>query len=234
MSELFKNSPKENGDSQWISISDLMSVLMMIFLFIAISYMMDVVKEKDKIKEIAVAYNTLQTELYDDLMKEFNHDIDKWNAEINKETLSVKFNAPEVLFNSGSSVLKRKFKEILDNFFPRYIKILTKEQYSNDIVEIRIEGHTSSEWRIDVPNDRAYFYNMKLSQDRTRKVLEYVLTNKKLEEKKWVKNRLTANGLSSSKPIVVNNIEDKKKSRRVEFRVRTNAESRMIKILTSN
>lgn len=228
------NISNENGDNQWISISDLMSVLMMIFLFIAISYMMDVVKEKDKIKEVAIAYNTLQTELYEDLVVEFEKDINIWNAEIDKETLSIKFNAPEVLFNSGSSVLKKDFKKILNNFFPRYIKILTKEQYINDIVEVRIEGHTSSEWSVNVSKDKGYFLNMQLSQDRTRKVLKHVLTDKKLDKKEWVRNRLTANGLSSSKLIFKNNIEDKEKSRRVEFRVRTNAESRMIKILTTN
>jgi len=233
MSNSLKNS-KESSDSQWISISDLMSVLMMIFLFIAISYMMDVVKEKDKIKEIAVAYNNLQTKLYDDLKLEFDKDIIKWNAEIDKQTLSVKFNAPEVLFNTGSSILKKDFKKILDDFFPRYIKILTKKEYNNDIVEIRIEGHTSSEWKLNVSKDEAYFFNMNLSQDRTRKVLEYVLNNKELNSKEWAKTKLTANGLSSSKPILKNGIEDKEKSRRVEFRVRTNAESRMVKILTSN
>ena len=195
---------------------------------------MDVVKEKDKIKEIAVAYNNLQTKLYDDLKLEFDKDIIKWNAEIDKQTLSVKFNAPEVLFNTGSSILKKDFKKILDDFFPRYIKILTKKEYNNDIVEIRIEGHTSSEWKLNVSKDEAYFYNMNLSQDRTRKVLEYVLNNKELNSKEWAKTKLTANGLSSSKPILKNGIEDKEKSRRVEFRVRTNAESRMVKILTSN
>ena len=63
---------------------------------------------------------------------------------------------------------------------------------------------------------------------------EYVLNNKELNSKEWAKTKLTANGLSSSKPILKNGIEDKEKSRRVEFRVRTNAESRMVKILTSN
>ena len=49
----------EDGD-HWISISDMMSGLMMVFLFIAISYMINVVREKDKIKEIAITYNKLQ------------------------------------------------------------------------------------------------------------------------------------------------------------------------------
>lgn len=232
MGELFKNS--ESSDSQWISISDLMSVLMMIFLFIAISYMMDVVKEKDKIKEIAVTYSMLQTDLYEDLSSEFELDMSKWNAEIDKQTLSIKFNAPEVLFAPGSSKLRASFKEILDDFFPRYVKILNNEKYINDIVEIRIEGHTSSEWSLDIPKEQAYFYNMELSQDRTRKVLEYVLFQKELENADWIRERLTANGLSSSKPVINNGTEDKAKSRRVEFRVRTNAESRMVKILTAD
>lgn len=197
--------------------------------------MLTVIKEKDKIKEIAVTYNKLQTELYDDLMTEFKNDLDNWNAEIDKQTLSVKFEAPEVLFASGSSTLQPKFKEILDDFFPRYVNILTNEKYESDIEEIRIEGHTSSEWSIEVPAEQAYFYNMELSQDRTRKVLEFVLRNEKLDgDKNWIRDRLTANGLASSKLISSNGIEDKEKSRRVEFRVRTNAEKRIVKILSSD
>lgn len=223
------------NDSQWISISDLMSVLMMIFLFIAVSYMLNIVKDKNKIKEIAVTYNKLQNELYEDLMNEFKGDLTKWNADIDRQTLSVKFEAPEVLFQSGSSTLKPVFKEILSDFFPRYIGILSNEKYKKDIEEIRIEGHTSSEWSYKVSENEAYFNNMELSQNRTRKVLEFVLTNRKINNKTdWVKERLTANGLSSSKLIFSNEKEDKEKSRRVEFRIRTNAEKRMVKIISAS
>jgi outer membrane protein OmpA-like peptidoglycan-associated protein len=223
---------KENGENQWVSISDLMSVLMMVFLFISITYMLNVTNERDKIKEVAVTYNKLQNELYDDLIIEFKDDLDNWNANIDKQTLSFRFESPEVLFTTGSSALQPRFKNILDDFFPRYVNILTNEKYKSDIEEIRIEGHTSSEWSFDVLEEQAYFYNMELSQDRTRKVLEYVLSDWKIEKnKKWIKDRLTANGLSSSKIVQVNGIENKERSRRVEFRVRTNAEKRIIKIL---
>ncbi|MDR2409297.1 MAG: OmpA family protein [Bacteroidales bacterium] len=193
--------------------------------------MFNVKREKDTIKEIAITYNKLQTELYEDLIIEFRDDLDKWNATVNKTTLSIRFESPEVLFSSGSSELQVKFQNILNDFFPRYILILTSEKYKNDIEEIRIEGHTSSEWSFDVPEDDAYFYNMELSQDRTRKVLEFVLKNQK-ENKDWIRQRLTANGLSSSKLIFDYEKEDKEKSRRVEFRVRTNAEKRIVKILS--
>ncbi|MDR0385235.1 MAG: OmpA family protein [Prevotellaceae bacterium] len=220
------------SENQWVSISDLMSVLMMVFLFISITYMLNVAGERDKIKEVAVTYNKLQNELYDDLMTEFKNDLGEWNANIDKRTLSFRFESPEVLFTMGSSTLQPRFKNILDSFFFRYVNILTNEKYKPDVEEIRIEGHTSSEWSFDAPDDQAYFYNMELSQDRTRKVLEYVLSDIRIEENRgWIKERLTANGLSSSKIVRINGIEDKERSRRVEFRVRTNAEKRIVKIL---
>lgn len=226
------HSKKDNGE-YWISISDMMSGLMMVFLFISIAYMINVVKERDTIKEIAITYNRLQNDLYYDLFNEFKNDLEKWNAIIDRQSLSVRFEAPEVLFQKGSYQLQEKFKSILNDFFPRYLAILTNEKYKNDIEEIRIEGHTSSEWQVDVSPDIAYFLNMKLSQDRTRSVLEYVMNLPQVSnQNEWLKNYLTANGLSSSKLIMRDGIEDKDKSRRVEFRVKTNSEKRIVKIIS--
>ena len=105
----------------------------------------------------------------------------------------------------------------------------------DDIAEIRIEGHTSSEWTENTSPEAAYIHNMKLSQGRTRSVLEYVLQIPSIKQSQtiqdWLKLHLTANGLSSSKLIAPNGIENKKESRRVEFRVRTNAEKRIVEII---
>jgi outer membrane protein OmpA-like peptidoglycan-associated protein len=224
---------KKDSESQWVSISDLMSVLMMIFLFVSVTYMLDVTKERNAIKEIAVTYDRLQNELYNDLYTEFKSDLRKWNADIDKQTLSVRFEAPDVLFTAGSSELQERFKEILNDFFPRYSAILTGEKYRDDVEEIRIEGHTSSEWSDEATPDEAYFNNMELSQDRTRVVLGYVLDNSSIKDKEWIRDRLTANGLSSSKKkLNADGTENLEKSRRVEFRVRTNAEKRIVKIIT--
>ena len=87
------------------------------------------------------------------------------------------------------------------NFFPRYIRILSIPKYKENIEEIRIEGHTSSEWLNEIDSDRSYFKNMELSQDRTRSVLEYVLILVEGRQKEWCRTRITANGLSSSKLI---------------------------------
>ncbi len=214
-----------------------MSGLMMIFLFIAVSYMLKVIKEKEQIKEIAVTYSRLQTDLYNDLEQEFRKDLPKWKAVIDRQSLSVRFESPDVLFEQGKYVIKPVFCEILADFFPRYASILTSRKDREDIEEIRIEGHTSSEWREDVVPDLAYLLNMELSQDRTRSVLEYVLSlsdERVSKEKDWLKKYLTANGLSSSKLILSGQDEDEIASRRVEFRVRTNAEKRIVKIVADS
>lgn len=235
MSKFFKSKPHDA--EHWISISDMMSGLMMIFLFIAVSYMLKILREKEQIKEIAVTYNRLQTDLYTDLEREFHDDLPKWNAVIDRQSLSVRFESPDVLFERGDFVIKPVFRDILADFFPRYVSILTGKKYRDDIDEIRIEGHTSSEWRFDVPSDMAYLRNMELSQNRTRSVLDYVLSlsnDRVSTQKDWLRKYLTANGLSSSKLILVDGAEDKAASRRVEFRVRTNAEKRIVKIISDS
>ena len=75
---------------------------------------------------------------------------------------------------------------------------------------------------------------MKLSQDRTRSVLEYVLDLDISDaQRKWIQELLTANGLSSSKPIYKNSREDQDQSRRVEFRIVMNAEIQLKNIATT-
>jgi outer membrane protein OmpA-like peptidoglycan-associated protein len=79
----------------------------------------------------------------------------------------------------------------------------------------------------------AYFANMALSQDRTRAVLEYSLTQTQLAPalKEWARKRITANGLSSSRPREIDGREDKDASRRVEFRVLTKAKEQLLRIV---
>ena len=73
---------KQEDESQWLPISDLMSVLMMVFIIISVFYMLQVVKDKKRIEEIAITYNKLQNNLFKDLNTEFSSDLTNWNAEI--------------------------------------------------------------------------------------------------------------------------------------------------------
>lgn len=185
-----------------------------------------------QIKEIAVAYQELQEDLYTDLYNEFKDDLSRWKAEIDKETLTIRFLEPSVLFKVNSDTVTSRFQDILIEFFPRYILILNSPKYMDSIDEIRIEGHTSSEWTRQVDAELAYFLNMKLSQDRTRSVLEYCLGligDPSL--KTWTRKYLTTNGLSSSHLVLVDGIENRELSRRVEFRTKTAAEKKVVEII---
>jgi hypothetical protein len=65
------------------------------------------------------------------------------------------------------AALKPQFARILDDFFPRYARILASQKYRESIEEIRVEGHTSTIWAVISSADVAYFRNMELSQGRT-------------------------------------------------------------------
>jgi outer membrane protein OmpA-like peptidoglycan-associated protein len=220
-------------ESHWIPLSDLMTGLMVIFLLIAVSYMMQVEADAARIKNVAVAYSEIKDALFEDLNREFQKDLPKWNAQLLKSDLTIRFSEPEVLFATGSSELKPEFQAILRDFFPRYVRILTSRKYRDSISEVRIEGHTSSDWNGVASTEDAYFLNMELSQARTRSTLAYVMSlPADRDQIAWLRKYVTANGLSSSR-LILNDKgeEDVARSRRVEFRVRTDAETRLAKIL---
>lgn len=227
-----KNKSSHVKEDYWIPLSDLMTGLMMIFMLIAISYMIKMEDETKKIKNVAIIYDEMRVQLYDELNVEFKQDLIKWDAQLDTN-LMIRFKNPNVLFDTGQASLKPKFTEILDNFFPRYIKILSSKKYKDSIEEVRIEGHTSSVWSVSTPENQAYFLNMELSQSRTRSVLQHILLLPQIEKhQQWLKEHLTANGLSSSKILYdLHGQENKEGSQRVEFIVRTNADARIADIL---
>lgn len=265
MRKILKQKGTAAQEEHWIPLSDLMTGLMMIFMLIAIVFMLNVESDAKRIKEaahrteeqaklseeqakiaeeqakiakkqaeliksLASIYDQMRIQLYHDLYSEFQNDLPKWQAVLLRD-LTIRFQEPEVLFKTGDSVPKPRFLEILNEFFPRYVRVLSSDKYKNALEEIRVEGHTSSIWK-DVSEDQAYSANMQLSQSRTRVVLDYVLNLPGVSsEKIWLKSLVTANGLSSSKLIFRNNKEDIKASQRVEFKVRTNADERIADIL---
>ncbi len=217
----------------------MMAGLMVIFLFIAIVFIRTKLEESreiaalnERMASVAVLWEGTEDRLYEELKREFAPDLKHWNAEIFRETLSVRFNEPRILFDTNEARVKPEFQTILSNFFPRYVRILHSDVFRDYIEEIRIEGHTSSVWQGASSEDEAYIKNMALSQGRTREVLEYCLSlPQDIGWRGWTRARLTANGLSSSQLVTTNEGEDPARSRRVEFRVRTNAADQIAKIL---
>lgn len=220
--------------NEWISISDMMSGLMMVFLFISIAFIVQIQDDQESIKEIVMTYRQSQQSLNKDLHKEFKNELDKWGAEITKDNI-FRFNSPEVLFEVGSSQMSNQFKLILDDFFPRYINLLTSAKYKDEIDEIKIEGHTSNKWGNINSRSSIYLNNMQLSQNRANNVLTYCYQSRNqviFNNKEWLEKKFRANGMAFAKLIYrENGNQDIERSRRVEFRVLTNAQEKIYKII---
>jgi len=243
-------------DSQWIGFTDIMSAVMMVFLFIAVAFMLKVEAEKEilekrkldaeektkelqaiqsKVKTIAMTYQKSQLDLNSDLHREFDKDLHRWNAEITDDN-RIRFKAPDILFTAGSSELSERFKEILNELFPRYVRILKSPKYVNEIDEIKIEGHTSYGWGNTRNLDYIYRKNLELSQKRASTVVDYCLDLYSTKSDKWwLIDRFRANGMAFAKPIFKYTNGKKRMnyelSRRVEIVVTTKSAEKIFKII---
>ena len=212
-----------------------MSGLMVVFLCIAVLFMREQARSISQQKQIAEAYSQVQGDLAQDLAKELDAaELERWGAELAGDGLVVRFKDPSAMFTGGDATLTPGFKVILKDFFPQLLAVLQKDAFRSHVREVRIEGHTSSEWvngRNKLGPSEAYLPNMKLSQDRALSVLTYVMTispkgaDTEVDLRKW----LRANGLSSSQLVKSEGTDDEDpvRSRRVEFRVVTDAEDSM-------
>jgi outer membrane protein OmpA-like peptidoglycan-associated protein len=227
MSASPRQPPPPDDEFHWIALSDLMSSLMMIFLFLALLHMLQV--NQNHAVETAVRTTAVEARqaIYQALETEFRADLRRWNAEFNQPTLTLRFREPDVLFDRNSARIKPEFDAILRDFLPRYVAQL--RPFQAVIREIRIEGHTSSEWSVGSSAQEAYFANMELSQQRTQAVLRFAYSLERLQSEQWFQQRIAAVGLSSSRPIRdAAGREISNASRRVEFSVLTDFEARLL------
>ena len=215
----------------WMSVSDLMTGLMVIFLFVSIAYMHRA-QQLNKEKELMLSdYVDTKQQLRDKLEMEFRQEIGQGTMAIGND-LTMRFTKAESLFGRGDWHITPQFASMLSAVIPSYLQILLADSLRNSIKEIRIEGHTDT---IPFPALDAdpYMANLKLSQNRARSVIEYIrnmpeYTRLSEEDRKQVDFWLTANGYSYSRALNhdgefakdVNEI-DCAKSRRVEIRLIT-------------
>ena len=201
----------QTNENNWMNIADIMSALMMIFMFITVAFLYQILNEKE----------VYQVQLNKALHVEFDRDLDKWQAFITDDNI-IRFNSP---FKSGSDEIPEPYTKILSDFFPRYIKLLSSKEYKQEIAEIRVEGHTSYGWG-DLKDEKSiYLNNMDLSQKRASNVLAYCygLENNMITNQwHWLQNNLRANGMSYSNILYQSKAktkQDANRSRRVEFKV---------------
>ncbi len=133
-----------------------------------------------------------------DLSKESKDEIVVRNFELERVEVGAKVILKNIFFEFGKSTLKRESYAELNNV----IKLLQ----NNETLRIEISGHTD--------NVGTLKYNTKLSQDRAKAVVTYLV------KKGIVQNRLEYKGYAYSQPIAPNKTEaGRAQNRRVEFKV---------------
>jgi outer membrane protein OmpA-like peptidoglycan-associated protein len=173
---------------------------------------------KETLKKPKEKRETVRTHLCQTFSNHFKSALSHWSANINCASLTISFHDPQIIFATGYTTLTADYQTILKDFFPTYLGILTP--YKPFIETISIEGHTSSEWSTSTSVEEAYFNNMALAHARTRAVLEYCLSLPQVAvHRYWLRRVFSANGWSSSHPILENGVENPEYSRRVEFKI---------------
>jgi len=141
--------------------------------------------------------------------------------DIDKKTGSLRL-ASNILFDSGEAVLKPEAKIELKRAFEDYIgTLVTNREIKPHLDKIIIEGHTDSVG--------SYIYNLNLSQKRALAVMEYLLTLDFTKEHN-IRPLMIASGRAYLDAIVVNGVEDKEASRRIEIKFRLKNEDAMHEI----
>lgn len=223
--------PRSRGDHNFVAYSDIMTCLAIIFLFIAVAYILEGLSNK---MARDIMYNSIDDQLKVELAKK--------NVKLDND-MSLKFlqdssNIHDQLFEIGSAEMTPTFKNKVAAIWPEYQKVLVKPEHLKFIGEIRIEGHTDTIAPAKNKQE-SYLYNLNLSSARAQNVLAFVRNlesykNLDIKNKKKLDFLLTANGMSFSRPLNKHgNLTykdendrsiDLNKSRRVEFRINTTNE----------
>jgi len=142
-------------------------------------------------------------------------------VDIDKKSGSLRVSS-NILFDSGSAVLKDGAKVELKKVFEEYIgALVTNPKIKPHLDKIIIEGHTDS--------DGGYLYNLDLSQRRAFAVMNYLLSLDFAAEHN-IKPLMIASGRAYLDAITVDGVEDKDASRRIEIKFRLKNEDAMHEI----
>ena len=203
-------SQPEEQPSFWMSYADIMAGLLFMFILILLYTVYDYRTELESKQQEIGRMLGVRKDIIMVLTDEFKDT--NLQLEIDTQTGAIRFPGG-IFFGVDSYAITEEGKQYLQEFIPRYAKVLLGSEFRDFIAQIIIEGHTD--------DDGSYLYNLELSQNRTLEAAKYILGGDfQFEYKDVLQNYLTANGRSFSHPVQVNGRIDKARSRRVEFKFR--------------
>lgn len=205
---------EDNGNIFWVTMSDLMLGLAIIFITLFVLAMtgfnQKTVQQQRVKMEVA---RKIEAELQ-------KQHID---AKIDRMTGDLKIPS-SALFEVNSYVLKPEGKQFLDKLTPIYVNtIFSNQKLVDNIDSIIVQGHTDSQafTGLKTINDQ-FIYNMDLSSKRANSVAAYMLEAKyNSAYNEGFRHKITVEGRSFNDLIYDSNgKEDMAKSRRVEIKLK--------------
>ena len=201
-----------DGNIFWITMTDLMTGLVLVF--VVMFFYTYVTSHLELVKQ-TLAKETATKNLQESLKSQ------NINATVDLVSGVVKISDLE-LFELGSYKLSDKGKKYLDKFAPAYFNSLFTNSYlDKNVDKIIIQGHTDSQtFKGKYNEDEQYMKNMELSLDRAYAVANYMANtpyNKSNGNK--LRKLIIVEGASFSNPVLLNGKEDYAKSRRVELKL---------------
>ena len=208
------------------SLTDLAMSLMVIFILLLVNFLRAEQKRdtnenviRDRVSELRVELENIRAILDANALKGVIIKIDE------NDPLTLVVIVPESaeggeLFKSNSSTIQPYLHAFLTTFAPPFLGLVTKPEWQDAIRSIIIEGHTD-----DVPVSNEEYGNLRLSQERSKEVLqEFLEMGKKMgmpvRDAFWslasASGRAEKDCRVSEKPTP----EERRKCRSVQFKVR--------------
>lgn len=205
---------EENGNIFWVTMSDLMLGLAIIFITLFVLAMTG-------FNQKSVQQQRVKMEVAQKIESELKKQ--NINAHMDKMTGDLKIPS-SALFEVNSYVLKPEGKVFLDKLTPIYVNtIFSSDKLVRNIDSIIIQGHTDSQTFAGLTSvNQQFIQNMELSSKRANSVAAYMLEgsyDKKYNE--GFRHMITVEGRSFNDLILdANGKEDMVQSRRVEIKLK--------------
>lgn len=205
----FQEEPLQ--EHYWPSFTDMMAMVVLVFLFIAIIAFVQSIYEaydQTQVKQELSKVTNVKKQISDIINKKLEEHVGKDQIVHGpNNTISIQ---GDILFDSASSKLSPRGKVILKSVANALVDIIDTKDMSQYLYIILVEGHTDS-----VPYD-----NWTLSTQRAVSVIKYMQqANPKLAEDQYAKY-LAATGYSKYKPVAKGNTpEANQKNRRISFQI---------------
>ena len=226
-----KKVEEAREDIFWVTMSDLFLGMFMVFATLFFAFVMNTGQGGDaSMKSTQEAVENvveqvkgadIKVRLIDEMHPEKEIDPSgKYDIEIDMTTGLIRISDLE-LFKLNSAELTPKGKQFLNKFIPIYLNAIFEKDLEKHLSTISIQGHTDSTKFVgSYTKEQQYMLNMNLSMNRAYNVAQYIFYKSKGKSyNSKLTKLLQVQGLSSSRPILIDGKEDKTRSRRVELRL---------------